>query len=81
MDASANPLALILSSPAPLGSLDLEPARRFATAASQEARGRVLAIPFSSSSEVCPVRSVRAWLDAAGVSEGPIFRVVGLIAL
>jgi len=42
----------------------------------QEARGRVLAIPFSSSSEVCPVRSVRAWLDAAGVSEGPIFRSV-----
>jgi integrase len=42
----------------------------------QEARGRVLAIPFSSSSEVCPVRSVRAWLDAAGVSEGPIFRAV-----
>jgi integrase len=42
----------------------------------QEARGRVLAIPFSSSSDVCPVRSVRAWLDAAGVSEGPIFRAV-----
>ncbi len=42
----------------------------------QEGRGRVLAIPFSSSAEVCPVRSVRAWLDAAGVSEGPIFRAV-----
>jgi hypothetical protein len=34
-----------------------------------EARGRALAIPFSSSSEVRPVRSVRAWLDAAGVPE------------
>jgi integrase len=42
----------------------------------QEGRGRTIAIPFSSSSEVCPVRSVRAWLDAAGVSEGPIFRAV-----
>jgi integrase len=42
----------------------------------QEGRGRVVAIPFSSSAEVCPVRSVRAWLDAAGVSEGPIFRAV-----
>jgi len=39
----------------------------------QEGRGRVLAIPFSSFAEVCPVRSMRAWLDAAGVSEGPIF--------
>jgi integrase len=42
----------------------------------QEGRGRVVAIPFGSSAEVCPVRSVRAWLDAAGVSEGPIFRAV-----
>jgi hypothetical protein len=42
----------------------------------QEGRGRVLAIPFGSAAEVCPVRSVRAWLDAAGVSEGPIFRAV-----
>jgi integrase len=42
----------------------------------QERRGRVLAIPFGSSAEVCPVRSVRAWLDVAGVSEGPIFRAV-----
>jgi integrase len=41
-----------------------------------EARGRVLAIPFSSSADVCPVRSIRAWLDASGVSEGPIFRAV-----
>jgi hypothetical protein len=38
----------------------------------QEGRGRVVAIPFGSSAEVCPVRSVRAWLDAAGVSEEPI---------
>jgi integrase len=38
--------------------------------------GRVLAIPFSSSAEVCPVRTVRAKLDVAGVYEGPIFRAV-----
>jgi integrase len=42
----------------------------------QEGRGRTIAIPFSSSAEVCPVRSVRAWLDAAGVSEGAVFRAV-----
>ena len=42
----------------------------------QEGRGRTIAIPFGSSAEVCPLRSVRAWLEAAGVSEGPIFRAV-----
>ena len=42
----------------------------------QEGRGRVVAIPFGSSAEVCHVRSVRTWLDAAGVSEGAIFRAV-----
>ena len=45
----------------------------------QEGRGRVLVIHFGSSAEVCPVRSVRsvrAWLDAAGVAEGAIFRAV-----
>ena len=31
---------------------------------------------FPSSTEVCTVRSVRAWLDAAGISEGSIFRAV-----
>jgi len=34
VDASPAPLALVLSSPAPLGPLDLEPARRFAASAS-----------------------------------------------
>jgi integrase len=42
----------------------------------QEARGRVLPIPFGSAAEVCPVRSLRAWLDAAGITEGPLFRSV-----
>mgnify|MGYP000703983527 CR=1 FL=1 len=40
----------------------------------QEGCGRTLAIPFGSSVEVCPVRSVRAWLEVAGVSEGPFSR-------
>jgi integrase len=42
----------------------------------QEGRGRVVPVPFSSSAEVCPVRSLRAWLDAAGITEGPVFRSV-----
>lgn len=41
-----------------------------------EARGRLVALPFGSTAEVCPVRSVRAWLDAAGIVEGSIFRRV-----
>jgi hypothetical protein len=42
----------------------------------QEGRGRVVPVPFSSSTEVCPVRSLRAWLDAAGITEGVVFRGV-----
>jgi integrase len=42
----------------------------------QEAAGRVVAIPFASSPDRCPVRALRAWLDAAGIASGPIFRAV-----
>lgn len=42
----------------------------------QEGRGRLVALPYSSSPEVCPVRALRAWLDSAGVLEGPVFREV-----
>ena len=42
----------------------------------QEGQGRALPVPFGSSAEVCPVRSLRAWLDAAGIVEGPVFRSV-----
>jgi integrase len=42
----------------------------------QEARGRLVALPFGSSAEVCPVRSLRAWLDAAGIVEGAVFRSI-----
>ena len=42
----------------------------------QEGEGRVVPVPFSSSAEVCPVRSLRAWLDAAEILEGAVFRSV-----
>lgn len=42
----------------------------------QEGEGRTVAIPFSGTPEACPVRAVRAWLDAAGITEGPVFRAV-----
>jgi integrase len=42
----------------------------------QEGEGRKVGIPFGSTPACCPVRTLRAWLDAAGISEGPLFRPV-----
>jgi integrase len=42
----------------------------------QEGRGRTLGIPYSSVLSVCPVRSLREWLDVAGITEGAIFRSI-----
>jgi integrase len=40
----------------------------------QEAHGATIAIVRGSAA--CPVRAVKAWLAAAGISEGPVFRPV-----
>lgn len=40
----------------------------------QEGHGATIAIVRGGAS--CPVRAVRAWLDAAGITEGPVFRPV-----
>ena len=42
----------------------------------QEGRGRLVALPYSSTPEVCPVRVLRSWLEAAAVTTGPGFREV-----
>ena len=42
----------------------------------QEGAGQAIGIPFGSAPERCPVRSLRAWLEASGIAEGPIFREV-----
>jgi integrase len=42
----------------------------------QEGAGRLVGIPYGSRLETCPVRSLRAWLDAAGIDAGPLFRGV-----
>ena len=42
----------------------------------QEARGRLVGLPYGSRLETCPVRSLRAWLEAAGIEDGPVFRRV-----
>lgn len=49
----------------------------------QEGRGYVKGVPFAGTPQACPVRAVRAWLDAARIEAGPIFRAVtrrGLIS-
>lgn len=42
----------------------------------QEGRGEVLAVDPSRNSATCPVRAVRAWLEAAELKSGPVFRQV-----
>ncbi len=43
----------------------------------QIAAGAEKGLPFTASPELCPVRALRAWLDAASITEGPLFRAVG----
>jgi site-specific recombinase XerD len=38
--------------------------------------GRKLGIPFGSKPATCAARSLRAWLDAAAITTGPLFRAV-----
>ncbi len=42
----------------------------------QLGQGRKIGIPFGSTQETCPVRALRAWLEATCISEGPLFRSV-----
>jgi integrase len=42
----------------------------------QERAGRKVGIPFAKAPNTCPVRALEAWLNAAKITEGPIFRRV-----
>jgi site-specific recombinase XerD len=42
--------------------------------ADQEAKGRKVAIPYARHAVQCPCLALRTWLDAAGITEGPLFR-------
>ena len=42
----------------------------------QEGRGHQRAIPFGRSAELCPVKALRAWLDASGLEDGRVFRSI-----
>lgn len=40
----------------------------------QEGRGNVVALPFLRNEDICPVRTMRRWLDTAQIHAGPVFR-------
>ena len=42
----------------------------------QGGAGQEVALPFGSDPMTCPVRTLRAWLDAAHITTGPVFRNV-----
>ncbi len=42
----------------------------------QTGEGQVIGLPFGSTFETCPVRSLQAWLEASNLSEGPLFRAI-----
>jgi integrase len=42
-----------------------------------EGEGARIGVPFGSDPATCPVRAVRAWIEASGVAGGPLFREVG----
>jgi integrase len=42
----------------------------------QEGQGRKVGIPWGSHPDTCPVRSLRAWISAAGIETGGLFREV-----
>lgn len=42
----------------------------------QDGEGVVVCLPYGSDPSTCPVRTLKAWLTAAGIADGPIFRPV-----
>lgn len=40
----------------------------------QEGQGRKIGVPYGSNPDTCPVRTLQAWFEQAGVTEGPVFR-------
>jgi site-specific recombinase XerD len=42
----------------------------------QEGEGTSIGLPYGSDPSTCPVRTLRAWLDAAAIDDGAIFRRV-----
>ena len=42
----------------------------------QDGAGRKVGIPYGSNPDTCPVRSLKAWIDASGITAGALFRWV-----
>lgn len=42
----------------------------------QEGHGEKVGIPWGTNADTCPVSALKAWLEAAGISVGPVFRPV-----
>ncbi len=42
----------------------------------QEGQGRTVAVPPGEHPDTCPIRALRTWLEAAGITAGPVFRSV-----
>lgn len=42
----------------------------------QEGAGRKVGIPYGSNPETCPVRTIQAWIEAAALSGGALFRAI-----
>jgi site-specific recombinase XerD len=42
----------------------------------QEGEGATIGLPYGSDPSTCPIRTLRAWLDAAAIEDGAIFRRV-----
>lgn len=42
----------------------------------QEGAGEEKALPYGANAATCPVRALRAWLEGAGITAGPVFRSV-----
>ena len=42
----------------------------------QDGAGRKIGIPYGSNPETCPVRTIQAWTEQAGIAAGPLFRSI-----
>jgi len=68
-------VALTVEDVAPAGEGLVVQVRR--SKGDQEGRGAKKGIPYAARSGLCAVRALAAWLEAAGITSGPIFRAVG----
>ncbi len=42
----------------------------------QDGAGRKVGLPYGSNPATCPIRSLQAWLEVAGIEDGPVFRSI-----